>query len=101
MPELVCDTSVLQYLYQLGLLQILPALGKPVVIPPAVERELLTGLSLGIQLPPLVELDWLSVRRPQSQRAVPLVHDLGPGETEVLMLGPCPKLTCDPYINGS
>lgn len=87
MPELVSDTSPLQYLHQLGLLHFLPALGKPVVIPSAVEREILIGVGLGIQLPDLAKLDWLSVRRPQSQLAAPLVHDLGPGETEVLMLG--------------
>ena len=62
MPEIVCDTSPLQYLYQLGLLHLLPALGTRIVIPPAVEHELLTGKNLGINLPDLEELDWLSVR---------------------------------------
>ena len=87
MPEIVCDTSPLQYLHQLGLLHLLPALGTPIVIPPAVEHELLTGKALGIDLPDLDELNWLSVRPALSRPAVPLVHDLGPGETEVLMLG--------------
>lgn len=87
MPEIVSDTSPLQYLHQLGLIRLLPALGTSVVIPPAVEREILTGKALGIRLPNLEELEWLSVRTPASQMAVPLVHDLGPGETEVLMLG--------------
>lgn len=32
------------------------------------------------------ELAWISVRRPASAGALPLVTDLGPGETEVLML---------------
>jgi uncharacterized protein len=87
LPEIVCDTSPLQYLYQLGLLHLLPALGTPIVIPPAVEQELLTGKTLGIDLPDLEDLDWLSVRHPVRRPTVPLVHDLGPGETEVLMLG--------------
>jgi len=87
LPEIVCDTSPIQYLYQLGLLHLLPALGTSVVIPPAVELELLTGKTLGVDLPDLDELGWLSVRPPFSRPAVPLVHDLGPGETEVLMLG--------------
>jgi predicted nucleic acid-binding protein len=87
LPEIVCDTSPLQYLHQLGLLHLLPALGTPIVIPPAVEHELLTGKTLGIDLPDLSELNWLSVRPLLNRPAVPLVHDLGPGETEVLMLG--------------
>jgi predicted nucleic acid-binding protein len=31
-------------------------------------------------------LDWVTIRRPTSEPALPLVTDLGPGETEVLML---------------
>lgn len=87
MPEIVCDTSPLQYLYQLGLLHLLPALGTSIVIPPAVEQELLTGKTLGIKLPDLHELNWLSVRHLVRRPTVPLGRDLGPGETEVLMLG--------------
>jgi len=41
---------------------------------------------LGLDLPDLADLEWIKVERPISQSAVPLVADLGPGETEVLML---------------
>ncbi len=55
-------------------------------MPPAVEHELAVGRNLGVSLPDLTRLDWVTVRRPISTPALPLVTDLGPGETEVLML---------------
>jgi predicted nucleic acid-binding protein len=39
-----------------------------------------------MNLPDLTRLDWIEIRRPLSERAVPLVTNLGPGEAEVLML---------------
>jgi predicted nucleic acid-binding protein len=39
-----------------------------------------------MDLPDLTTLDWVVIRRPISELAIPLVRDLGPGETEVLML---------------
>ncbi len=86
MPEVFSDTSPLQYLHQLNLLHILPALAGRIAIPPSVERELLVGRHLGINLPDLATLDWLEIRRPAGFPALPLVNDLGPGETETLML---------------
>jgi uncharacterized protein len=86
LPEVFSDTSPLQYLHQLDLLHILPALAGRIVVPPSVERELLTGRDLGINLPDLTSLEWLEIRRPTSRPALPLVNDLGPGETETLML---------------
>jgi predicted nucleic acid-binding protein len=86
LPEVICNTSPVQYLHQLDLLHILPALAGRVVIPSAVELELAVGRESGVNLPDISALDWVTIRRPASTRAVPLVSDLGPGETEVLML---------------
>lgn len=86
MPDVICDTSPLQYLYQLDLLHILPALAGQVIVPPAVVGELAAGRALGMSLPDVTLLDWVSVRHPVSEPALPLVVDLGPGETQVLML---------------
>lgn len=86
MPDVICDTSPLQYLYQLGLLDILPALAEQVYVPPAVVEELAAGRDAGVSLPDPTELKWTTVRRPASEVALPLVTDLGAGETEVLML---------------
>jgi len=86
LPKAICDTSPLQYLHQLELLHILAALTEGVIVPPAVVDELATGRALGVNLPDVAQLDWVSVRHPISAAALPLVTDLGPGETQVLML---------------
>ena len=86
MPEVISNTSPLQYLHQLGLLPVLPALAGRVIVPPAVLQELAVGRAQGINLPELIGMDWVTVRHPSSQAALPLVTDLGPGETEVLAL---------------
>jgi len=86
LPDVICDTSPLQYLHQLNLLRILPALAERVIVPPAVTKELEAGHRLGVSLPDVMALDWITVRQPTSEAALPLVTDLGPGETEVLML---------------
>ena len=62
MPKAICDTSPLQYLHQLELLHVLPALTEGVIVPPAVVDELATGRALGVNLPDVTELDWVSVR---------------------------------------
>lgn len=86
MPDIICDTSAFQYLYQLGLLHILPALAGRVIAPPAVLEELAAGLASGVRVPDLSAYDWVTVRRPESEAALPLVTDLGPGEAGVLLL---------------
>lgn len=86
MPEVICNTSPIQYLHQLELLHVLHALAGEVIIPPAVVSELEEGRALGVNLPDVTALDWVTVRCPVSEAAVPLVTNLGPGETEVLML---------------
>lgn len=86
MPEVISNTSPLQYLHQLDLLHLLPALVGKIVVAPAVQEELAAGQSLGISLPDLETLDWVTIRRPVSRTAAPLIYDLGSGEAETLML---------------
>ena len=43
MPEVVCNTSLLQYLYQIGHLDLLPRLIGRVIVPVAVVDELAVG----------------------------------------------------------
>jgi hypothetical protein len=83
LPEIISNTSPLQYLHQLGVLNVLPNLVTTVTVPPAVEEELAAGRALGLNLPDLQNLGWITVRRPSSSVALPLVTDLGPGEREV------------------
>ena len=86
MPEVICNTSPLQYLHQLGKLDILPALAKTVTVPPAVTAELAEGQRLGVNVPELRGLDWVTVRTPASLPALSLASDLGPGESQALAL---------------
>jgi len=53
LPEVICNTSPIQYLHQLGLLDLLPKLVKRVTVPPAVVEELAEGRAAGINLPDL------------------------------------------------
>ena len=87
MPEVICNTSPLQYLHQIGYLDLLPRLVNRVIVPVAVVDELAVGRAAGIALPDPTALKWVSVQRPLGERAVRLITDLGPGESEVLMLG--------------
>ena len=73
MPDLICDTSPIQYLYQLQLLHIIPKLASQVFVPPAVVEEIRIGHSVGVNLPELEELDWVTIRRPISELALPLI----------------------------
>lgn len=86
MAEIICNTSPLQYLHQVGLLDVVHTLVGRLTVPSAVMAELEEGRARGVDLPDLQQLDWVSIRAPQSRVAVPLVTDLGPGETQVLML---------------
>jgi hypothetical protein len=86
LPEVICNTSPIQYLHQLGLLRLLPSLVESVTVPPAVVEEIAVGQAMGIDLPDLDALDWITIRHPVSAAALPMVTDLGAGETQVLAL---------------
>jgi predicted nucleic acid-binding protein len=86
LPEFICNTSPLQYLHQLGRLNLLPALTGGVVVPAAVARELEAGLAIGCDVPDLRGVPWVSVRQPAGAGVLPLAADLGAGEASVLAL---------------
>jgi uncharacterized protein len=86
MMDVICNTSPLQYLHQINQLHLLPALAGKIIVPTAVVTEIETGHRAAVDLPDLSRLDWVVSRKPISQSALPLIADLGPGETEVLML---------------
>jgi predicted nucleic acid-binding protein len=86
LAKTICNTSPLQYLNQIDCLHFLPALAGEIVVPPAVVEELNKGAKLGVNLPNLQALSWITVEPPLSTAALPLIADLGAGETEVLML---------------
>ena len=86
MPDLICNTSPLQYLHQLGVLHIVPALAPRVVVPPAVVEELSAGAAQGVLLPDVRALDWIAICAPAGAPVLSLVTDLGPGEAQVIAL---------------
>ncbi len=86
MPDVICNTSPLQYLHQIGQLSILPALVGSIIVPPSVLVELDTGIEKGLDLPQPENLRWIRIQAPISAPAVSLIADLGPGESQVLML---------------
>ena len=86
MPDVISNTSPLQYLHQLDLLSLLPSLFGDIVVPRAVVEEIEEGIARGVHLPKLGELAWVRIERAQAHAALPLASDLGPGESEVLAL---------------
>jgi uncharacterized protein len=86
LSELICDTTVIQYLHQIGLLSLLPALASQVIVPAAVADELAVGLVREIELPEVQALGWAHVLSPNAKPSLPDSGDLGAGELEVLWL---------------
>lgn len=85
MPEVVCNTSPVQYLHLLGKLEVLRRLYGRVLLPPAVVAELDAGRALGVALPDVCSLPWLEIR-PLPVNILYLPGDLDRGEWEVLNL---------------
>lgn len=57
-----------------------------IIVPPAVLVEQEAGIAKGLDLPQPENLKWVKIRAPISATAVSLITDLGPGESQVLML---------------
>lgn len=86
MPEVIANTSPIQYLFQLGLLDLLPELYGEVLVPEGVVRELRSGVDRGVSLPNLDSLSWLRIRVARSAPVLILAAGMGAGEREVLAL---------------
>lgn len=86
LSEIICNTSPFQYLHQLGHLALLERLAGKVIVPTAVVSESAEGRRRGVDVPDPAVLPWARLREPQSYRVLPLITDLGPGETAVLAL---------------
>ena len=86
MAEFVCNTSPIQYLHQLGQLSVLRTLATAVFIPPTVVIEVGRGRALGIDLPDLAAVPWITVRTPQTPIQRDWPTNIGLGERDVLRL---------------
>jgi hypothetical protein len=80
LPEIICNTSPLQYLHQLGQLDLLKRLAGHLIVPTAVSVELAEGRRRGVDVPDPRLLPWVSLREPRSQAVLPLITDLGPAQ---------------------
>ena len=86
MLEVITDTSPIQYLHQVNLLELLPKFYAQIIMPQAVADELAQGLDQGINLPEPASLSWLYLRQVASSNLVTAIPNLGSGEREVLSL---------------
>ena len=86
MPEVICNTSPIQYLHQINLLHLLPDLYERIIIQEAVVTEIGEGRRTGVDLPDVARLPWIKVEEVRVQNLLRMVSALGPGEREVLAL---------------
>lgn len=73
MPEVISNTSPLQYLYQLDLLELLSALYGEIVIPHGVAKEIAAGRTRGVSLPVLESIPWIRIQEVTNAALLPLV----------------------------
>lgn len=85
MLDVFCNTSPLQYLHQLGRLEILPTLFGQVHVADAVVSELTEGHRQGVLLPDVDCLPWVTTMAVTDANR--LVPNLGGGESETIALG--------------
>jgi predicted nucleic acid-binding protein len=86
-PEVISDTSPVQYLHQTRHLDLLPTLYGKITIPQAVVAELQEGIALGVDLLDVSALSWIEIKdATQSLSTLPVTQGLGTGEREVLAL---------------
>jgi len=86
LADVIVNTSPLQYLHQIGQLELFPKLFGRIILPEAVVAELATGRMLGVSLPEPEALEWIDLRSPASPVGGQLSWDLGAGESAVLSL---------------
>ena len=82
MPDrlVVCNTSPLLYLHQVGHLELLRDLYGRIQVPSAVRAELRAGLDGGIPAPDTDKISWIHVQDLRDASLLPAVLDLGSGE---------------------
>ncbi len=86
MADVIVNTSPLQYLHQIGQLDLFPKLFGRIIVPEAVIAELAAGRRLGVSLPIPEALGWIDRRSPASPVGGLLSWELGAGESAVMSL---------------
>jgi predicted nucleic acid-binding protein len=85
-PDVISDTSPIQYLYQIELLDLLFTLYEEITIPEAVANEFAEGRDHGVNLPGVEEMSRFKVRTSAYEQTGELPASLGRGERAVLAL---------------
>jgi predicted nucleic acid-binding protein len=86
LADVIVNTSPLQYLHQVGQLDLFRKLFGRIIVPEAVAAELGAGRRLGVLLPEPEALPWMDIRSPASPVGGLLSWDLGGGESAILSL---------------
>ena len=86
MHEVICNTSPLQYLFQVDLLEVLPERFDQVLVPEPVVAELDEGRRRNVALPMPEDLEWVTIRSTHYRLPSP-AGGLGKGERAVLACG--------------
>src|SRR5262249_46428132 len=84
--QVIADTSPLQYLFQVGLIELLPSLYGQITIPEAVDRELAEGRARGVSVPDPAAYSWIVLAAVREPATLSLSPGLGPGEREAIAL---------------
>ena len=86
MPDVIADTSPIQYLHQVQLLELLFTLYEEISISEAVEKELAEGRNFGVDLPDVRRMSRFHVRGAPLKQPLQFPRSLGEGEREVLAM---------------
>lgn len=95
MPDVISDTSVIQYFFQVGLLDLLFALYHEISIPEAVASELAEGRCHGIDLPDAESMSQFKVVAVSVPESILQWKSLGNGEQAALALA---VVSSDPLL---
>ena len=63
MPEVIVNTSPIQYLYQLGQIELLQILYGDILLPFYVKEEIDTGLEYNLELPIIEKYSWMKITK--------------------------------------
>jgi predicted nucleic acid-binding protein len=86
MPNVIVDTSSLQYLYQLNLFELFCTLYGQIIVPTGVASEISQGIANSISLPNLNDFTWVKIVNVSPHQLVTTLPNLGTGEREVISL---------------
>ena len=86
MPEAICNSSPLLYLYRISAVDWLPRIFTEIWTPTAVLEELREGQRKGYYVPDPTNFGWLKIVDPRATPSEWLSLDLGPGELAAMAL---------------